>query len=209
MPDWLNFSGSLTKLSFGWFDLLIVSLILIGLHLGNKTGASRQVLSFGQWFFTLLVAAFIHESIGEMLAPALGVRLWAGRLLAYCATAFVLLIIFFIINRKIGDKVEASTIFGKLEYVIGPFACAGRNISIALLVLAVIHGLEVNPVADKKLVKYQMDSYGMMLYPTAGSLHEAFFKKSSTGAWIGQNLTFLLVTAPTSPQDYTQTAGVK
>ncbi|MBI3882016.1 MAG: CvpA family protein [Verrucomicrobia bacterium] len=208
MPSWLDFSNlfsGLAKLTFGWFDFLAVVLIMLGLHLGNKSGATKQALSLAQWFGTLIVAAVIHPMLGDMLAPMLGVRLWIARLIAYASLASLLLLVLALLRRRIADRFEESNLFGKLEYVIGPVAAAVRNVSVVLLVLAIVHGIEVNPDAEKKTIKGQMDDFGFMLYPTPGVLQEAFFKNSATGKWVGDNLGFLLVTPPGN----LQTAGLQ
>jgi hypothetical protein len=98
-----------------------------------------------------------------------------------------------IINRAYADRVEATTAFGKMEYVLGPIAAMVRNLAVLLLVMGAIHGLRVSSVVEQRQRKEQMNNYGMMLYPTKGMIRDAVFVDSTTGRLAQQFLSFLMV----------------
>jgi uncharacterized membrane protein len=189
----LAFAFDVSQLRLGWIDFLAVISLLLGLHLGNRTGASKQILSFVMWLLVLAFSAFGYLFLGPLFAKWFNLEAWGGDLVAYVTIACVTGLILAVINRKYADRVEASTAFGKMEYVLGPIAAMVRNLAVLLLVMGAIHGLQVSSVVEQRERKEQMNNYGMMLYPTKGMIREAVFEDSTTGRLAQRFLGFLMV----------------
>lgn len=189
----LAFAFDVSQLRLGWIDLLAVVSLLLGLHLGNRTGASKQILSFTMWLLVLVFSAFGYLFLGPLFTQWFGLDSAVGDLLAYLTIASVTALILAIINRAYADRVEATTAFGKMEYVLGPIAAMVRNLAVLLLVMGAIHGLSVSSVVEQRQRKEQMNNYGMMLYPTKGMIRDAVFVESTTGRLAQQFLSFLMV----------------
>jgi uncharacterized membrane protein required for colicin V production len=187
------FAFDFSQFRFGWIDFVTLIAILLGLHLGNRSGASKQILSFGLWLLVLLIAAVGYRFLGPPLAALSGMQGWMGDLIAYVILASVSALVLAMINRKFADRVEATTAFGKMEYVIGPGAAMIRNLAIILVIIGAIHGLSVSPVVEQRERKEQMHNYGMILYPTKGMIRAAVFENSTTGALAERFLSFLMV----------------
>jgi hypothetical protein len=68
-----------------------------------------------------------------------------------------------------------------------------------LAVLALLNSRYFSPTEVRAMQKFQDDVYGSNFFPTLHSLQSTVFDRSPTGAWIKQNLGFLLI-KPTEPE---------
>ena len=208
METLVSISHQLGRLTIGWLDFLVVILILLGLHLGNRTGASKQVVSFAIWMAVLLVAAVGYRFLAPVFVRFLGVSPKFGAAFAYGFIATWVAVVLTLVSRQYVDKIEATTAFGRAEYVIGPVACMVRNVAILVVVIGSIHGIQVYPDYEKASRAEQMKVYGMILYPTSGIIRETVFGGSMTGRIAHNHLEFLMAKPPGSPAPATGFASL-
>ncbi len=199
METLTTISNHLGRLTIGWVDFLVVVVILLGFHLGNRTGASKQIISFAVWLVVLTVAAIGYRFLAPLLDGHLGVPPRFAPAMAYAFIATWVAVGLTLITKGFSDRVEATTAFGRAEYVIGPAACAIRNTAILLVTIGVIHGIQVIPDQEKLQRDEQMKVYGMILYPTPGIVRDTVFGGSMTGRIAHDHLEFLMAKPHPTP----------
>ncbi|HEY6167509.1 MAG TPA: CvpA family protein [Verrucomicrobiae bacterium] len=190
---------SLSNFTIGWFDFLAVLTVLLGVKLGGNRGMSKEFLRFVQWCVIVLAAAVFYETVGGMISQFAHVGSTFGNVLGYLFVASVVKFIFSLIGQRIGDKIEAGHIFGRLEYHLGPVAGGVRFFCIVLLLLALLHA--AMPTADQRQrdVKFQTDNYGAVYFPTLSIVNDEIFNHSFSGRWINDKLSFLLIAPHVAP----------
>jgi len=199
METLTSISNQLGRLTIGWVDFLAVILILLGFHLGNRTGASKQIISFAIWVVVLTVAAIGYRFLAPLFDRFLGAPPRFAPAMAYALIATLVALTLTLIAKGFADRVEATTAFGRAEYVLGPAACAIRNAAILLVIIGVIHGIQVIPEQEKRQRDEQMKVFGMILYPTSGIVRDTVFGSSMTGRIAHNHLEFLLAKPNPAP----------
>ena len=189
-----------SELSFGWVDLAIVGLLIVGLVRGRKRGMSEELLDLLKWILILAAGAFAYEPLGSFLS---GTTMFS-RLASYVATYFlimvVLMLVFAFIRRQVGGKLLGSDLFGNAEYYLGMGAGFIRYSCILLVTMALLNARYYSPAEVKAHIKYQEDNFGSIFFPTLCSMQNEVFAQSFTGRLTREYLGVLLI-KPTSPED--------
>src|SRR5439155_838084 len=58
------------SLQFGWFDVLVITVLLVGVSRGRKRGMSEELLDVIKWALVVFIAANIYEPAGQVLAQS-------------------------------------------------------------------------------------------------------------------------------------------
>lgn len=182
-----------SNLSINWFDFVIVLTVLIGVKLGSKRGMSKEFLRFLQWTFIVAAAGILYPALGELISNFGGLGPTLANLTAYLLIAGVVKLFFIYLNNRVGEKIESRHIFGSFEYYLGPLAGGVRFACVVLVLLALLHIEKVPEAERQREIKYQIDNYGAVYFPTLGLVNNEIFGKSMAGRWIDQNLNFLLL----------------
>ncbi len=191
---------SLNALNFGWFDIAVILMALLGIHRGKTNGMSKELLSFIQWCVIVFVGGLTYEPLGSYVSHLAGIGLWGGYVAAYVFVALFVTLIFSFIKRATRERFESSHIFGGLEYYLGPLAGAVKFSCIVLVLVAVIYPAGANRAERERNVKMQQDNFGQVLIPSLGSVRQDVFRQSYTGRWLDENLSFLLIKMPAPVQ---------
>lgn len=183
-------------MNFGlnWFDFLVAVVVLAGVNLGNKRGMSKEVIVFLQWCVIVVVAALFYAPLGQLLSHWTGLGEMTGYVIGYLFLAAVVKLIFSKINQRVGEKIEANHPFGRMEYYFGPVAGGVRFACVILLLMAVLHAGRQSAAANATAAKKQKDVYGEVYFPTIGMICQDVFNKSTSGKFVADNLSFLLIT---------------
>ena len=191
---------SLDRLPINVFDLVVIVVLAAGIFSGRKHGMSQELVNLLQWLTILFGCAAIYEWGGEKCQgfTVLFGRL-SGYLTAYVAGALLIVLLFILIKRAFGGKLLGSDFFGRTEYYLGMGSGFVRSGCMLLVALALLNARYFSPTEVRAMEKYTDDVYGSDYFPTLHSMQQVVFEKSITGAWIKQNLGFLLI-KPTEPQ---------
>jgi uncharacterized membrane protein required for colicin V production len=189
----------LNNLPFGWFDLVLVAMLVVGFLRGRKRGMSQEFLDVIKWLVVVLVAGFYYEPVGRMLAQNRVFSLLFSCLVAYLGIMLVVLAVFTYVKRVIGGKLLGSDKFGGAEYPLGMVSGIIRFACMTLVMLALLNARNFDSHEVAAEIKFQNDNYGSQFFPTLRSVQSAVFEKSLTGPWIKRNLALLLI-KPTAPE---------
>jgi|SRR5947207_14944 len=180
-------------LSFNWFDLCVLAMLIIGIIVGRKRGMSLELLSVLQWLLMVFVAAMACVPFGKMLSDFSGISPWITSLTAYLLVAIAIKIVFFFIKRMSGEKLLSAEIFGRLEYYLGMIAGMVRFACITLFVLALLNAKQISKKELEAQLKYQKDWAGSVFFPPFGSIQKAIFEESLSGRAVKEYLSGQLI----------------
>ncbi len=178
---------------FNLFDVLLALVLVGGILHGRKHGLSAELLSTAKWVTLLLVCAVTYRAAGTLVASTGLFDLLTCYLFCYLGTALAVFLIFSVLERRLAPKLVGSDIFGRSEYFLGMGFGLVRFTSMVFVGLALLNAREFSRFELVKDQKYQEDNYGSNIFPGLHSLQAAVFERSLTGAFIKDDLGFLLI----------------
>jgi uncharacterized membrane protein required for colicin V production len=224
-------SWSLDKLPFGWFDLLLVVVLALGLWRGRRHGMSREFLPVVKWLGIVAAGSFGYALLGEWLMHLGVIKSVFGRSVnertaafvsAYLLIGLVVYILFTLLTRGWKAKMEGSNAFGGSEYYLGMMAGLIRYAAVTLAALALLKApvYSAQEIAAHK--KYMMDNFGLQgaqrgnfksddisgeYLPNLQTIQAGVFETSLIGPLIKNYLDMLLIntTSPSGRKPAAQT----
>ena len=170
------------NLPVGWFDLIVVALLITGVLRGRKHGMSEEFLPLLRWVSAMLVAALLYKPIGLFIEGQTLLSKLASFITAYLGCLLAVFIAFSILKRGIGGKPISAEKFGKSEYYLG---IMGGVVTISCILIVGLSFLNARKFTSKEIQDrkaYDKDLYGSSFFPSLDSAQAFVFKKSLTGA---------------------------
>ena len=178
---------------FNLFDILLALVLVGGIVHGRKHGLCAELLSTAKWVTLLLACAVSYRAAGTLVAATGLFDLLGCYVFCYLGTALCVFLIFSVIERRLAPKLVGSDIFGRSEYFLGMGFGLVRFTSMLLVGLALLNAREFSRSELLKEEKYQEENYGSNIFPGLHSLQAAVFERSLSGAFIREDLGFLLI----------------
>lgn len=182
---------------FNLFDVLLALVLVSGFVHGRKHGLSVELLSTAKWLALLLLCAVSYRFSGKLIASTGLFDLLTCYVFAYLGTALAVFLVFSVVERRWAPKLVGTDFFGRSEYFLGMGFGALRFMSILFVGLALLNARLFSPSELRNIDRYQEENYGSHVFPGLHSLQTAVFERSLTGAFIKEDLGFLLI-EPTS-----------
>ena len=129
-------SFELDKLPFGWFDLMLVVVLGLGLFRGRKNGMTKEVLPMFQWVATVLLCGFGYETVGLFYTNILGLEVTPAFILGYLSVALFVFFVFLLVKKMLMPRLTGSNFFGGAEYYLGMISGMVRFSCVLLFGLA-------------------------------------------------------------------------
>ena len=199
----------LQHLTFNWFDVALVLVLVFGFWRGRKRGMTKELLPTLQWLAILLGAGFGHVFLAGWLQQQGVIRQVFGNhfnpqtaalLSSYLLIALILFTVFAALKRKFNPKLEGSSMFGGSEYYWGVIASLVRYGCLVLVALAVLNAPYYSTADIKQEEAYNNRWYGGGLrgyngdfIPRMDEVQASVFKNSLIGPLIKDNLSMLLI----------------
>lgn len=216
IPD---FSSVWHKLTFSWFDGVLIGVLVFGFWRGRKRGMTKELMPTLKWVSILLIAGLCHPILADILEKEGYVRKVFGNtfhehtaalLTAYISIALVIFVFFIFLGRKVNPKLEGSSFFGGNEYYWGVAAGLVRYVSLVLVAMALLNAPFYSQADIAAAKAYnnrwfgggEKDFSGDFI-PSVYEVQDNVFKKSMVGSLIKDNLSILLIN---STPAYTKTA---
>src|SRR6266699_2634311 len=165
-------------LSYNWFDLVAIAVLIVGFFVGRKRGMSLELLTVVQWVSIVFLSALACDPFGRMMSDYSGLNPTLTYITAYLLTAIGIKVLFVLIRRMTGEKLVTKAVFGNLEYYLGMGAGVVRFACILLFGLAL---LNAPIVTDKELeakLKHQQDWPGSIYFPPLGVIQRTGFNEA-------------------------------
>src|ERR1039457_6826904 len=134
---------ALDNLPVNWFDGVVVGMLIIGLFLGRKHGMSKEVLPLLKWVSLVVVCGLWYQTAAQLLVNMLGGTAALSRLAScifgYLLLAFVVVLVFMVLKRLLGNRKAENNLFGSGEYYLGMLSGMIRFACMLLAVLALLN----------------------------------------------------------------------
>jgi len=193
-------SLGLDKLPVNFFDVALLVILVGGVIHGRKRGMSGELLNLLKWVAILLGCAMTYQPIGQFLVQNTDLFTpLSAFVAAYVCVGLLIMLLFAGINRALGGKLLGSDIFGQTEYYLGMGSGMIRAACILLAGLALLNARLYSQSEIKDMEKFQNEWYGSNFFPTPQTFQSSVFRKSLTGPYIKEYLSFVLI-KPTAPE---------
>jgi uncharacterized membrane protein required for colicin V production len=193
---------TLADFQAGWFDLVALTMLVVGVIRGRKRGMSEELLDFLQWLLIVVAGGGLYRPLTQVLALPAGT--FGPALLAvivYLLIALFIKLVFSMIKRSVGQKLVEGDMFGNLEYYLGMGAGAVRYACMLVFAMALLNAKHFTSAELAASAKRQKDNFGSISFPTLGSTQQTVFQKSYVGRLAKAHLASLLIeTAPAKHQ---------
>jgi uncharacterized membrane protein required for colicin V production len=173
---------TIDSLPVGWFDIIVLALLVTGILRGRKHGMSEELLPLLRWLTAVAVAALLYKPIGLFIESQTLLSTLSSFITAYLGCLLVVFILFAILKRFSGGKPISAERFGKSEYYLGVF---GGVITVCCMLIVALSFLNARKFTSKEIQArraYEKDVYGSSFFPTLDSMQAFVFKKSLTGS---------------------------
>lgn len=188
-----GFPAQPQEFAMGWFDFVVIIVLILGFIRGRKRGMSQEILDLTQWLCIVGLGAFLYKPLGGELSRMASMNLAYSYVVSYAGLALAVKLVVSLIKHRLGEKLASSDTFGRIEYYLGMMAGATRFGCVLLMVLAFLHAphyTEADRIAENKK---QADSFSDIRFPTFASVQNDVFAGSFTGQWLRENASFLLI----------------
>ncbi len=192
----MNFSD----LTFGWFDLVFVVLIVVGCLRGRKRGMTQEFPNLIQWVVIVAGGALLYHPVGELISDLTGMGKLFWFVTIYLLWAALVKGVTTWIVRSKGDKLGLADMFGTAEYPLGMISGMIRMVLVCLFIMALINSRLYTNAELKNMAKYQEDNFGSVSLPTIGSFQSSLFRGSAVGKLVKENAPIILI-EPTAPRE--------
>lgn len=189
---------SLPQLPLNWFDLAVVTVLLLGIRQGQKNGMSGELIPLLKWLVIVLVAGHGYEPLGRWLMANSPFGLLTCYILAYLLSALGVMAVFSLAKRLVGGKLVGSDAFGRAEYYLGMGAGMLRFACVLLAGLALLNARLYTDAEVRAMQRFQKEMYGSNFFPTLQTLQREVFTASFLGPMVKQYCSSLLI-RPTPP----------
>ena len=182
-----------------WVDLVIVTLLVVGMVRGQKRGISQELLDLLKWAVALVAGAFLYYPLGTLLASYTPLSHLTSFVGVYVIIVLASVLSFSAIKKAVGEKLMSSDAFGDGEYYLGIFGGLTRYLCVILLVLSLINARHYQGHEAQARVQSQLNNFGMVFF-TMPEFQEEVFQQSMLGRLTQDYLSLLLI-VPTPADD--------
>jgi len=188
----------LANLTTGWFDLVVVAMLAIGVFRGRKRGISGELLDVFKWLLIVVGCSGLYDPLGRLFASYTQVGLLTAYISTYLLLAITIHLLFAWLKIAVGEKLVGSDIFGSMEYYLGMAAGTLRFACMLIAGLALLNAKHISEAELRAEAKMQQDNFGDISFPTLGSIQRDVFQNSLVGKLVKNQLSPQLIEATRS-----------
>ena len=197
------------NLSFNWFDVAILLVLVFGFWRGRKRGMSREALPTAFWIVAVTAAGFGYQPLGDLVQSTGYIKKIFGndvneRTMAYVICYLFIFMVAFTIYSMLAkvfrEKVSGSNAFGSGEYYLGIISGMIRYACITIFFLALLNApyYSLADIMAKKAYNNRwygggLKDYSGDYFPSVSEIQQSVFKTSMSGPAIQSNLGALLI----------------
>lgn len=165
-----------------WFDAVMVIALVSGLLYGRKHGLSTELLPTLKWLAIVIVGGSFHRSLGSYLANSMQIQPNLAYVVVYLLLAAIVVGVFTMVKKALGEKLVGATMFGRAEFPIGALAGGLRFACVIFVALALLCSAYV-PESELAATP---DSASMTLTQkfSPANIQRGVFKKSHSGPFL-------------------------
>lgn len=193
-------SLSLDHLPVGWFDGVLVVVLIVGFFRGRKNGMTKEVLPMFQWLATVLLGGLGYEMAAQPFINLANLGITSAYIFGYLSLALLVFFAFAYLKKLLTPRLDGSNFFGSAEYYLGISSGVLRYVCMLLFALALLHAPFYTPAEIAAHNAYNARWYGGgqqgfsgNFFPTVQGVQESVFNQSFTGPLIAKYLGVMLI----------------
>ncbi len=203
--------GYTLTVTHGWFDFVVVGFLIAGFFLGRKRGMSGELVGLLCGLIMVVLPGLYYQELSALCTKYLNVNVPWANLLAYGAILFVVLTVFGVVKKKMGDKLVSGDLFGRSEYPLGAMAGVLRFACYAVVLFSLVYSRPTSreqAVANAKKAEEDKKQGNMNLSPNWSGIQVAIVIDSFFGANLAKNFEEDFLLKPVNYSvPFTQTPG--
>jgi uncharacterized membrane protein required for colicin V production len=188
----------IASLHASWVDILVLLVVVFGIIQGRRRGMSEELLDLVKWILVVLVAGYVYQPVGKLLAYYTYISDVYCYEMVYVLVVGVFIVGFSYLRPALGEKVMGRDFFGSGEYYLGMASGAFRWVCIILVLLALLNARHYSAEEIRQENAYQENNFGSIRFPTLITLHTAILENSMTG-YLARTYLGPLLIQPTAP----------
>jgi uncharacterized membrane protein required for colicin V production len=181
------------NLPWGWFDLIVVAVLIFGIVRGRINGMSKEFVPLVQWLGIVIGGALGYKPLAQYIRRVAMLEPFYSNLLAYMTIAFAVFFLVITVKNTIERWMQNKDIFGRLEYFLGMIAGVIRYACIVIFLIALINSREYTSAeieCDRATMK---EIYGSEFFPKLYTIQEMVFVNSVSGKTLKKWCPWLLI----------------
>jgi uncharacterized membrane protein required for colicin V production len=175
------------------FDLVVVTMLGVGVFRGRSRGMSLELLDLLQWLIIVVVGALVYQPVGQYLVSFAHLSVLSSYVLVYLLVIVSVRLFFGWIKRLVGEKLVGSDVFGSWEYYLGMAAGATRFACYLIVGMALLNAKYVSPEEMASDARMQQENFGDISFPTIGRIQQSVFVASASGSLVKKYLGHELI----------------
>jgi uncharacterized membrane protein required for colicin V production len=189
---------SIGQFTYGWFDLGVAAMLVVGIVRGRSRGMSEELLDVLKWLAIVVVGGMVYRPGGRFVANYTHLAPTVSYVFVYLGVIILLRLFFAWIKHLAGEKLVAGDVFGGGEYYLGMAAGAVRFACYILVGMARLNADYVSPEQMAADARMQQDNFGDISFPTIGRIQQTVFKGSASGELVKTYLGHELIVTSAS-----------
>src|SRR5258706_4647505 len=101
-------SMSLENLPFGWFDVVLLAMIGVGVLRGRKHGMTKEVLPMFEWVAIVLLGGLAYEMVGQMFVNFARLGILGAYIGGYLSLALLVILVFVVLKKMLMPRLTGS-----------------------------------------------------------------------------------------------------
>jgi uncharacterized membrane protein required for colicin V production len=186
------------SLPLGWFDGVVVLVLVFGIFRGRKNGMSKEILPLSEWFAVIFISGLFYSFVAEWIDRMAGMSTLMSNIVGYLLVTCLIFLFFSLIKRSVGLRLFGSNLFGSAEYYLGVPSGMVRYACALLFALSLLNARLYTPAQIQASNDFQQRWYGSHFFPDLYNVQDAVFHKSLTGPYIKKYLSVLMIEPATS-----------
>jgi len=181
------------SLPLGWFDGVVVLVLVFGIFRGRKNGMSKEILPLSEWFAVIFISGLFYSFVADWFARVAGLSALLSNIVGYLLVTCIIFLFFSLIKRSVGLRLFGSNLFGSAEYYLGVPSGMVRYACVLLFALSLLNSRLYTPAQIQASNDYQQRWYGAHFFPDLYNVQDEVFHKSLTGPYIKKYLSVLMI----------------
>lgn len=186
-------SIAIDNLPVGWFDLIVLAVLVTGALRGRKHGMSEEFLPLLRWVSAVVIAGLLYKPIGLLIDKETLLSRLSSFITAYLGCLLLVFIAFGVLKKMIGGKPISAERFGKSEYYLGVLAGMATVSCMLIVALSFLNARKFTSKEIQNRHAYEQDVYGSDFFPTLNSIQTFVFNKSFSGSVLQVNARSLMI----------------
>lgn len=186
-------SVTLENLPIGWFDIIVLAVLVTGALRGRRHGMSTELLPMLRWISAVAIAGLCYKPLGLLIDKETLLSKLASFITAYLSCLLLVFIAFAILKKLVGGKPISAERFGKSEYYLGVL---GGMVTVSCMLIVALSFLNARKYTTKEIQSrraYEKDVYGSHFFPTLDSVQAFVFNKSLAGSVLYVNARSVMI----------------